>query len=453
METWPKVARIPSIQAVKAILRILPRISEDQLLRFPIVRRNLESISHYPEATDFLKSLLIQVRRNIGRLSKNCLAHFAGNLLFNEFIAGRRKREEFFARYRFHPPYFLVLSPTMRCNLKCYGCYADGYGKDEELDTGEVHRLLEEAKGMGIYFITISGGEPFIRPDLLDIFATHKDIFFQVFTNGTLIDERMAGTLAELGNVLPAFSVEGWEKETDARRGPGVFQKILAAMARLKEEGVPFGYSATATRQNNELIISDEFVNFLAEQGCFVGWYFNYIPIGKKPTLELMPTPEQRIHRLKRLRELRKKSSILLADFFSDGPMVGGCIAGDRYLHINCRGDVEPCVFIHFSVDNVRRKTLAEILDSEFFHAIRRRQPYSFNCYRPCLITDHPQILRQVIGEHRAYPTHPDAEDILHAFSADLDRYAQAYGEMADALWREQTLSSKDFPFPGLARR
>ena len=74
---------------------------------------------------------------------------------------------------------------------------------------------------MGIYFITISGGEPFIRQDLLDIFAAHNDMFFQVFTNGTLIDERMARTLSDLGNVLPAVSVDGWEKETDARRGPG----------------------------------------------------------------------------------------------------------------------------------------------------------------------------------------------------------------------------------------
>ena len=281
MESWPKVKQIPSVQVVKAILKTLPRISEDQLLRFPIVRRNLESISHYPEASDFLKSLLLQVRRNVGRLSKSCLARFADNLISNEFIAPKPNRKEFFTRHGFAPPFFLVLSPTMRSNLNCDGCYAYKYDKGGELNTGEIHRLLEEAKGMGIYFITISGGEPFIRQDLLDIFKAHPDMFFQVFTNGTLIDERMAGTLSELGNVLPAISVDGWEKETDARRGPGVFQKILAAMARLKEEGVLFGFSATATRQNNELVIRDEFVNFLAEQGCFIGWYFNYIPIGK----------------------------------------------------------------------------------------------------------------------------------------------------------------------------
>ncbi len=433
-----KAKEISSLHIIKAILKILPKIDEDQLLRLPIVRRNLEGLSHYPDGSKFLKSLLIQIHRNLGRVSKNCLAKFAENLIYNEFIAARSTRKEFYACHRFHPPFFLVLSPTMRCNLNCYGCYADKYDKGEELNTSEIHRLLEEAKGMGIYFITISGGEPFVRQDLLDIFADHRDMYFQVFTNGTLINEQMAGALSELGNVLPAISVEGWEKETDARRGSGTFRKILATMGRLKEAGVLFGFSATATRQNNELIISDEFVNFFAEQGCFIGWYFNYIPIGKEPTLELMPTPEQRIHRMKRLLKLRGKAPILLADFFNDGPMVGGCIAVDRYLHINCRGDVEPCVFIHFSVDNIREKALATILGSEFFQAIRRRQPYSFNCYRSCLITDHPQILRNVIGECRAYPTHPGAECILETFAADFDRYAQAYKEMADAFWKGQ---------------
>ncbi len=449
MKKLEEVRQIPSVQIIKAILKILSRISEDQLLRLPIVRRNLERISHYPDGSEFLKSLLVQVHRNAGRLSKNCLAKFAESLIFNECIAARPKRREFYARHKFQPPFFLVLSPTMRCNLNCYGCYADTYDKGKELNTLEIHRLLEEAKGMGIYFITISGGEPFLRQDLLDIFEAHKDMFFQVFTNGTLIDKRTAGALSELGNVLPAISVEGWDKETDARRGPGVYQKVLAAMACLKKEGVLFGFSATATRHNSELIVSDEFVNFLVEQGCFIGWYFNYLPVGKEPCLELMPTPEQRIQRMMRLRNLRKKGAILLADFFNDGPMVDGCIAVDRYLHINSRGDVEPCVFIHFSVDNVRRKDLETIVDSEFFHAIRRRQPYSFNCYRSCLITDHPQILRQVIGECRAYPTHADAEGILTTFAADLDRYAQAYKEMTDALWKEQkqNLSSNDHPF------
>jgi len=438
MEGQAKLKKLAAVQTAKAILKILPLISEQRLLEFPFVRRGLEAVSYYPEGKEFLKSLLLHGRRAIGKCSKNCLNKFAENLIVNEFIAADPLRDEFHSRHGFYPPFFLVLSPTMHCNLNCFGCYAGEYNKEDELETWLIHRLLAEAKEMGIYFITISGGEPFLRQDLLEIFAAHDDIYFQVYTNGTLIDERMAKNLSHLGNVLPVISVEGWEKETDARRGPGAFKKILAAMENLRKEGVLFGFSATVTRQNNDQIMSDEFINFLCAQGCFIGWIFNYIPIGKRPALDLMPTPEQRIYRRKRLVELRQRVPLILADFWNDGPLVGGCIAGDRYLHINSRGDVEPCVFVHFAVDNINSKPLTEILNSEFFHAIRRRRPYSPNYYRPCLIIDHPHILRQVVGEGQAHPTHRGAESILNDFSAELDRYAEVYGKLADDLWQEE---------------
>lgn len=441
-----KVKQFAAVQKAKAILKMLPRISDQKLLEFPLVRKGLDSVAYYPEGRDFLQSLLIHGRRATGQCSSRRLSKFAENLIVNELIAAGPRREEFHSRAGFHPPFFLVLSPTMRCNLNCFGCYAGQYDKIEELNSQLIHRLLNEAREMGIYFLTISGGEPFLRKDLLDIFADHDDLYFQVYTNGTLIDRPLARTLSRLGNVLPAISVEGWEKETDRRRGRGTFKAILSAMSNLKEEGVLFGFSATATRQNNELILGEDFVQFWAAQGCFIGWYFNYIPIGKGPAMDLMPTPEQRIFRRRRLVELRQTAPIILCDFWNDGPLVGGCIAGDRYLHINSRGEVEPCVFVHFSVDNVKEKALAEILNSSFFQAIRRRRPYSANHYRPCMIIDHPRILREIVRECGAHPTHPEAEMILTDYAGDLDQYAEAYGKMADALWKEQSQILPNLP-------
>ena len=438
MDSQGKIKQLAMVQAAKAILRALPTISEERLLNIPFVQNSIARLPKYAAGREFFKSILLQGRRAMGRCSKSCFRKFAENLIVNEFILANSKREDFHDRHGFDPPFFFVLSPSMRCNLNCHGCYAGEYGKEEELSTHQIHRLLNEARDLGIYFITLSGGEPFIRPDLLEILEVHEDMYFQVYTNGTFLDSAMARTLSRLGNVLPIISVEGWEKETDARRGPGAFARILSAMANLREEGVLFGFSATATRQNNELISRDEFVRFWADQGCFIGWFFNYIPIGKQPALDLMPTPKQRIDRRRRLTELRSKMPIILADFWNDGPLVGGCIAGDRYLHINNRGDVEPCVFVHFAVDNIKEKSLTEILHSEFFQAIRRRQPYSSNYYRPCMVIDHPHVLRAVINEGGAQATHPGADHLLRALAGDLDRYAAAYGKMADALWEEE---------------
>ncbi|GAH67635.1 unnamed protein product, partial [marine sediment metagenome] len=172
----------------------------------------------------------------------------------------------------------------------------------------------------------------------------------------------------------------GFEKETDRRRGKGAWARIMKSMDVLNDNGVLFGFSVTATRDNNELVVSDEFVDLLIEKGAFVGWYFNYIPIGKEPDMELMPTPEQRDYRRKRILEIRKSKKLIAADFWNDGPLVNGCMAGGKnYLHINANGDVEPCVFVHFAADNIKGKSLTDILTSDFFMAFRKRQPYTEN--------------------------------------------------------------------------
>ena len=104
--------------------------------------------------------------------------------------------------------------------------------------------MIDQGKEMGAYFVVLSGGEPFFWPDIYRLFERQSDVFFQVYTNGSLIDRTTARRLAELGNVLPCISVEGLEQETDARRGQGAFRRITEAMDALKEQGVLFGFSA-----------------------------------------------------------------------------------------------------------------------------------------------------------------------------------------------------------------
>jgi len=418
--------------AVKAGMKILPLISDETLLRFS--RRKIAEVP-WPEGQDFMERLLVFGKRALSDASENCRQKAAMNFFYNFLVVGYVRRKLFKEEHGFRPPYLLVISPTMRCNLKCYGCYAGSYAK-QELDLATVNRVIDEAKTMGAYFIVISGGEPFAWHHIYDLFEQQNDVYFQVYTNGSLIDEKVAERLAHLGNVVPCISVEGFEKETDERRGKGTFAAIMRAMDALRSNGVIFGFSATATRHNNDFIVSDEFVDFYEKKGCFIGWYFNYVPIGRKPNMDLMPTPEQRIYRRRRLLQLRSERRILLADFWNDGPLTGGCIAGGRsYLHINSNGDVEPCVFAHFALHNIKQTRLIDVLRSDFFRAIRERIPYSENYLRPCMIIDHPHILREVVTKYGARPTHPGAEALLEELKPDLDRYAAAYGRLADEEW------------------
>jgi len=361
------------------------------------------------------------------------------NWIVNSFLLGTNRRDEYTREYGFHPPAFFVISPTMRCNLGCYGCYAGEYSqKSMGLSFNLVDRIITEGKEIGIHFVVVSGGEPFIRKDLLDIYEKHSDVGFQIYTNGSLLDKETVQRLAELGNVMPCISIEGYEKETDERRGKGHFRTIMGAMDRLKEAGVVFGFSVTSTRYNTNVVLQDEFMDMLVKKSVTLGWYFTYVPIGRKPDFSLMQTPEQRDLQRRRVSELRNAHPVLIADFWNDGWMTNGCISGgERYFHINANGDVEPCVFAHFAVDNIRDKSLPEALNSLLFRKIRNMRPYCPNPYRPCMLIDNPEVSRAAFCMPGVYPTHPGAETLFTDLASAMDEYAAEYGKLADKAWAE----------------
>jgi MoaA/NifB/PqqE/SkfB family radical SAM enzyme len=246
--------------------------------------------------------------------------------------------------------------------------------------------------------------------------------------------------LAKLGNVLPCISIEGFEEATDKRRGKGHFQRILKAMRMLKEAGVPFGFSGTVTRENNDELLSERLIDFYIEQGCLVGYLFQYMPIGRAPVFDLVPTPEQRVRRYERIIELRRKKPILLADFWCDGPLVGGCLAGGRrYLHVNSKGHVEPCVFAQAWDMNIYEHSLLDILkNSRLFKAIRKRQPYSENLLRPCMIIDVPECWREAVEESGATYSYETADIVAKDLREKVERFSKEYASLVDPIWEEK---------------
>lgn len=379
-----------------------------------------------------------RIMQQIKRLCSNqrMLHKFISNWVLNAVLLGGPRRNALMQRLGIHIPSLILVDPTSTCNLRCKGCWAGEYRKTDRLEPELLDRILNEAKELGIYWIVFSGGEPFAYPELLSVVARHPDLGFMAYTNGTLIDDRVADRLAELGNFSPAISLEGWREETDGRRGQGVFDKVMAAMDRLRARGVFFGASLTVTRHNVETLFSDEFMDFLVDKGAVYVWSFHYIPIGRGPDLSLMITPKQRAWLVKRVAEIRMTKPILVADFWNDGHFTGGCIAGGRmYFHINAAGEVEPCAFVHFATDNIREKSLKEVLASPLFRAYQERQPFNANHYAPCPIIDAPAALRSIVAETGAHPTHPGAADVLTGTTAAfLDRRSAEWLKEADLL-------------------
>ncbi|MGC9383183.1 MAG: radical SAM protein [Kosmotogaceae bacterium] len=365
------------------------------------------------------------------------------NLIVNEFALGEKVRTEKMLEHEVAIPKLVVISPTYACNLNCVGCYAGLYGRKYQLSKEEVGNLIEQANDLGIYFFIITGGEPFVWPHLMEILEKYNDSYFQIYTNGTLITKEIANKLAELGNATLAVSVEGFESDTDWRRGRGVFKKIEQAWDNLREAGVIYGTSVTATKMNHDVMMKDEFWDYLEDKGVSYAWVFQFMPVGMNPSMDLVPTPEQRYERFYKTEELRLGGRFaFVADFWNHGFLTNGCLAaGAKYLHVNAKGYVEPCVFQQFAVDSIREKSLLDILKSPFFSAYKRMIPYSNNLFRPCPVIDNPKVLRAMVKKFNAIPQHDGSEKVVTELAPELDKLAEDWTKYADKLWYEEGYS------------
>lgn len=379
------------------------------------------------------------VVRLIRQVSPTVRDKIAVNFFINASILGLPKQRAIGEKYGIHVPWAMLIDPTGRCNLRCKGCWAAEYDRSQDMDYATLDRVISEAEELGMHFIVVSGGEPTVRmDDLFSLAEKHDESVFHVYTNGTLITPEVAEKCSRLGNIIFAISLEGFEDSTDRRRGKGVFRKIMQAMDNLKEAGVVFGFSATYTRENAEEIGSDAFIDLMIDKGCIFGWLFTYVPVGADSDLEYMATPEQRAAMYREVQRWRKCKPIFVADFWNDGALTKGCIAGGRnYFHINAMGDVEPCAFVHYANVNIKNTSLVEALGCPLFRLYQKGQPFCDNHLRPCPIIDNPWALEQIVTEAGAYPTQKNGITAA-ALCQPLHKYAHEWGKIADDLWQEK---------------
>lgn len=368
------------------------------------------------------------------------------------------------------PPWFMTISPDHACNLRCRGCYASSTSQalphGARLGWPVLDRIMVEAQGLwGTGLFVFSGGEPLLYRsqgrDILDAAEKHSDCLYLMFTNGTLIDQTTANRMAHLGNLTPAISVEGMRTRTDARRGRGVFDRVLQAMGHLRQAGVPFGISVTVTRENAEEVLSDAFLDlFFEEQGAFYGFLFHHMPIGGGAVegLDRVPTPAQRVQLWRRTWDVIEAKRIFLFDFWNSGPLVRGCVSAGRergYLYIDWNGNVMPCVFAPYAVADIHQVyaqggTLQDAWEAPFLRTIRRwQQEYGYgqenpaargNWLRPCPIRDHYALFRQWVDDHRPEPEDEAARQVLtdEAYTERMVAYGEELGALSQPIWEQE---------------
>jgi radical SAM protein with 4Fe4S-binding SPASM domain len=246
-------------------------------------------------------------------------------------------------------------------------------------------------------------------------------------------------------------------------------------MERLRQEGVLFGISLTATRENADELLSDEVVDtFVEKAGALYAFIFHYMPIGRSFTLDLMMTPEQRYRLYQRTWSLIRDRHLFVVDFWNGATGSNGCLAAGRaggYFHVNWNGDVSPCVFFPYSPVNIKEVyakggSLDEVWGQPFFADIRKWQreygyresheacPDCHNWTAPCLIRDHHADFMRIMGAHQAAATDEDAQAALEdpEYHAGLHQFDREFEALTGPMWQSVYLGSRGIP-PGPMKR
>jgi len=294
---------------------------------------------------------------------------------------------------------------TERCNLRCTHCYQDSFA-GKEPDYSELLTVLEQYKELLISWkrpkdpspvmghLTVTGGEPFLRPDFMDLlrtFSADRHLFsFAVLTNGSLIDRR---TASKLGKLKPAFvqvSMEGGRETHDRIRGPGAFEKTVSAVRDLVGEGVRTFIAFTAHRDN--YLEFPVVANIARKLKVTRVWADRFIPpapcSSPAPGVEaphtLSPLETYQFFRLMHQARKdgrrgdwfrRRKTEVSMRrglQFLVGGGTPYHCTAGDTLISILPNGDVYPCRRMPVKVGNVQETSLARIYHkSEILQALR----------------------------------------------------------------------------------
>ncbi len=277
-----------------------------------------------------------------------------------------------------HVPAFLIASITSQCNLHCAGCYSRCNEATTDaapvcqLSADDWRGIFSEADDLGISFILLAGGEPMIRRDIIEEAGKHPHILFPIFTNGTYMDEPYFRLLDKCRNLVPVMSIEGGKEITDARRGKGVYDRLIRNMDLLHGKGLIFGASVTVTTQNIREVFSDPFLESLSGRGCKAVIFVEFVPV-TDDSRELAPGDREREFLAREIERLwREHPEMVYIAFPGDEKSTGGCVAAGRgFFHINSRGGAEPCPFSPYSDINVRDTSLREALRSPLFAALQ----------------------------------------------------------------------------------
>ncbi len=299
-------------------------------------------------------------------------------------------------------PAFQFISVTNDCNLRCQGCWVSTNGHKEYMSPQKIQSVIDAGKRQGSYFFGILGGEPLMHKQLLSIFNDNPGCYFQLFTNGTFFDQKMAQQLRNTGNVTPLFSLEGDEQVADIRRGGhNIYNRTLQAVKTATAEKLITGVSISVCKSNIEMALSDDFINMLHELGVLYVWYYIYRPVGSQPNYDLALSSDEILRLRKFLVEGRSRFPVVLIDSYWKANGEPFCPAADGLSHhINPAGFIEPCPVIQLTKDALKGERPE--ITFEKSELLRKFRDESGRKTSGCILMEDPAWLESFAVKHNA---------------------------------------------------
>ncbi len=346
------------------------------------------------------------VDESINRLFKDALKVVLRNPSYVFFLLKTIRSQKRAARTRryWHEqgvqvPAFMIASITNRCNLNCKGCYAMARRKQAQPEMSEdmMKRVFSEARELGISIILLAGGEPLVRPEILALTRDFPEIIFPLFTNGLMMNDQTVMKLKKQKNLVPIISLEGYDCDTDERRGKGVYQNVKKVIGKVSKEGLFFGVSITMTRSTFDLVTGWEFIQDLIKSGCKLFFFDEYVPV-REGTEDNVLTEEQRFKISDMTHRLREEYPALFIAFPGDEEEFGGCLASCRgFVHISPEGDLEPCPFAPYSDTSLRSLSLKDALQSKFLKTVRETHGQLSESHGGCTLWENREWVQSLI--------------------------------------------------------
>ena len=285
---------------------------------------------------------------------------------------------------------------TNACNMYCDHCYRDaGCKAEEELSTAEAKTLLEQIARAGFKIMIFSGGEPLMRPDIVELVAYAASLGLRpVFgTNGTLITLEMAQKLKAAGAMGMGISLDSMdrEKHNKFRKFPGAWEGAVQGMRNCRAAGLPFQIHTTVMEWNNHEL--EDLTDFAVAEGAVAHHFFFLVPTGRAKTIEAESLRAEAYEdTLTRIMKKQQEVDIELKptcapQFLRIAAQMGmktrfrrGCLAGMAYCIISPRGKVQPCAYLNMELGDVRQTPFDEIWkNSEVLNKLRTLE-YSGGC-------------------------------------------------------------------------